>query len=83
MARQIPVKNKTVKVRSNVNVLGLAPGQMAEVDDDARTRGLIEAGLWTLLVEKAVAAAAALAAEPVPAPTVEEIVIEESAPVGE
>lgn len=52
MARTLPVKGKTVHVRSNVNVGGLAYGQMAEVDDNQKARDLIAAGLWTLLVKR-------------------------------
>lgn len=46
----MPIKSKTVKIVSMVNVAGLQPGQMAEVDDTTQTRDLIAAGLWTLLV---------------------------------
>jgi|GEM_PF-3831744 len=69
MARPLPVKTKTVKVRSNVNVGGLTPGQFAEVDDNKYARDLIATGLWTLLVDKA---APASAPAPAPAPAVEE-----------
>lgn len=70
MARTLPVKGKTVKIRSNVNIAGLRPGQMAEVDDTQKTRDLISAGLWTLLVTKST--------EPVQAPiVVEEPIAEE------
>lgn len=50
MARTIPFRGKTVKVRSTANVGGLTPGQIAEVDDTSYTRGLVSAGLWTLLI---------------------------------
>lgn len=53
MARPLPYKGKTVKVRSNVNTGGMEPGQIAEVDDTSYTRGLIAAGLWTLLLTTA------------------------------
>ena len=54
MARaSVPVKNKTLKVQSAVHVGGLTPGQMAEVDDSGQTRGLIEAGLWVLVLTPA------------------------------
>ena len=53
MARsQVPVKSKTIMVQSGVNVGGLVPGQIAEVDDTEQSRGLVTAGLWTLIVSK-------------------------------
>lgn len=52
MARALPEKNKTVKVRSTVNVLGLNSGQIAEIDDTKAVRDLIAAGLLVLLVDK-------------------------------
>lgn len=50
MARPLPYKGKTVKVRSNVTTGGMEPGQIAEVDDTSFTRGLVSAGLWTLIL---------------------------------
>lgn len=47
------VKSKTLKVQSGVNAGGLTPGKIAEVEDTAQVRGLIAAGLWTLLVTEA------------------------------
>jgi hypothetical protein len=41
---------KTVKVRSSVHVVGLAPGEEAEIDDTDEVRSLIKRGLLTLLV---------------------------------
>lgn len=41
---------QTVIVQSNINVGGLAPGQQAEVEDSPKTRELLDAGFWTLLV---------------------------------
>lgn len=38
-----------VKVRATANVLGLKPGQEAEIDMTAVTRGLLRAGLLLLL----------------------------------
>lgn len=52
MARTTPTKSKTVTVQSGVNVGGLTPGQIAEVDDTQQVRDLIEGGLWTLVVKK-------------------------------
>ena len=50
MVIPIPYKGKTVKVNSTVTTGGLEPGQIAEVDDTSYTRGLILAGLWTLIL---------------------------------
>lgn len=55
MARAIPVKSKTVVVRSTVTVGGMSAGQIAEVDDSQKTRDLISAGLWVLLISKTAA----------------------------
>lgn len=51
MARPIPEKRKTVKVRSTVSVLGLNAGQIAEIDDTKQVRDLIGGGLLVLLVD--------------------------------
>jgi hypothetical protein len=66
MARYVPEKNKTVKVRSTVNVIGLTPGQIAEVDDTKQVRDLISGGLLVLLVNRTEIA------KPAPTPVVVE-----------
>jgi hypothetical protein len=50
MAKQLPVKGKTLLVLSTNTSGGLKPGQRAEVDDTPYTRGLLRSGLWQLLV---------------------------------
>jgi hypothetical protein len=75
MARPIPEKNKTVKVRSTVTVLGLNPGQIAEIDDTKQVRDLIAGGLLVLIVSKSDLAPKALA--PAPAPTPETVLVED------
>lgn len=42
----------TVKVRATVNVIGLRPGQEAEISDNDLTRSLLRAGLLLLLKPK-------------------------------
>jgi hypothetical protein len=46
----LPFKGKTVKVRANITTAGMEPGQMAEVDDNSKTRAFIESEIWTMLL---------------------------------
>jgi hypothetical protein len=46
----LPFRGKTVKIRANITTAGMEPGQMAEVDDNAKTRAFISAGIWTMLL---------------------------------
>lgn len=69
MARPLPIKNKTVKVRSTVTVLGLNPGQIAEIDDTQQVRDLIAGGLLVLIVSKGEIAAT----KPVVTETIEDL----------
>lgn len=76
MARPIPEKRKTVKVQSTVNILGLTPGQIVEIDDTQQVRDLVGAGLLVLVMTKAEFAKHSAPA-PAPAPVVEDITEDE------
>jgi len=80
MARPVPTKTKTVKIRSNANIGVLAPGQIAEVEYSQKARDLIESGLWTLLVAPQ---EAKTFSAPAPKPVVEDEPVIADEPVAE